>query len=126
MGAYSQVEALKRDSARLTAENNQLHLQLMSQSEQLAATQRENYHQTKRLEDQLAELTFLKQKTIERYLALEQENEGLREKLGSILTSAPTGKLCVSVFGARRTFWDVIRERQDSVVGQSSTTLNYV
>eukprot|EP00884_Botryococcus_braunii_P001453 jgi/Botrbrau1/11308/Bobra.0038s0069.1 len=89
----TKVEALKRDSARLTAENNQLHLQLMSQAEQHAASQRENYHQTKRLEDQLAELSFIKQKTIERYLALEQENEGLKEKLGLILKSETTGAI---------------------------------
>jgi hypothetical protein len=90
-GLVIQVEALKRDSARLVAENNQLHLQLMSHAEQYGATLRQNYHQSKRLEDQLAELSFVKQKTLERYLAREKENDGLKEKLASVAKLLPAG-----------------------------------
>lgn len=96
MIAHEQVEALKRDCVRLTADNNQLHLELLSQTEQHKAFQRESYSKSRHLEDQLAEVDFVRQKTIERYLALEKENEGLKEKMKQLMKLDP-GKLQICI-----------------------------
>jgi hypothetical protein len=60
----------------------------MANAEATSARERENYQQVKRLEDSIAELQYMKQKTMERYLSLERENEGLKEKLDALLDTA--------------------------------------
>ena len=80
-----QVEVLQRDNARLTSENNQLHLQLLRESEKVDAAASEGYQASRRLQSQITELTYWKQQTVERFVELEKENAGLKGRINDLL-----------------------------------------
>ena len=80
-----QVEMLHRDNARLTSENNQLHLQLLRESEKVDAAASEGYQASRRLQSQITELTYWKQQTVERFVELEKENAGLKGRINDLL-----------------------------------------
>ena len=80
-----QVEVLHRDNARLTSENNQLHLQLLRESEKVDAAASEGYQASRRLQSQITELTYWKQQTVERFVELEKENAGLKGRINDLL-----------------------------------------
>jgi predicted nuclease with TOPRIM domain len=77
---------LKREAAQLASENNQLHLRLIKETEHSDLREREHYQQLKGLEGRVAELSFWKAKTQERFAALEAEKEGLRGRLQELLS----------------------------------------
>ena len=80
-----QVEVLHRDNVRLTSENNQLHLQLLRESEKVDAAASEGYQASRRLQSQITELTYWKQQTVERFVELEKENAGLKGRINDLL-----------------------------------------
>lgn len=80
-----QIEGLKRDAARISAENNQLHLQLLNSADISDKAERDHYHHVKQLEGQISELACWKHQTAGRFKALETENSGLRLKLEELL-----------------------------------------
>ena len=76
-----QVEVLTRDTERLAAENNHLHLRIIQETEKQGQFEREHLRKHKCLEDAVAELTFLKGSGAAKHAALEEENAGLRAKM---------------------------------------------
>ena len=76
-----QAEAFKKDAARLTADNNRQHQQQLQAADASDAQAREHYKQVKAQESEIAELRFWKQNILKRFLALESENEGLKDRL---------------------------------------------
>lgn len=87
-----QIDVLKKDGGRLTAENNNLHLELIRSTEKYERREREHYQETKKLEDQIAELAYWKAQTVERFKDLENENNGLKEKLKDLLQKSRVPK----------------------------------
>ncbi|KAK9866494.1 hypothetical protein WJX84_000488 [Apatococcus fuscideae] len=77
----SKVEVLKRENGRLASECNQLHQQLIQEAEQQDKLARTQYQSTKRLEAEIAELSFWKQQTLDRLSGMERENQGLKRQL---------------------------------------------
>ena len=80
-----QTEGLKRDAARVSAENNKLHLQLLKTADVADKAEKEHYQHTKQLEGQVTELACWKHQTSGRFQTLEKENSGLRAKLEELL-----------------------------------------
>lgn len=83
--ACLQVEGLTRDASRLSAENNQLHLQLLKTADVADQAEKQHYQHTKQLEGQITELACWKHQTAGRFQTLEKENSGLRAKLEDLL-----------------------------------------
>jgi transcription termination factor NusB len=61
-----QLDIVRQDCGRLSTENNQLHQKLIQESERYEALQKEAYQRSKKLESQIAELTYWKQQAITR------------------------------------------------------------
>lgn len=80
-----QLEVVKQDCGRLSKENTQLHEQLIREAERYEQLQKESYQRTKKLEDQVAELSYWKQQAISRYDGLEKDNQGLRKKVAELI-----------------------------------------
>ena len=80
-----QVEVLTRDTERLAAENNHLHLRIIQETEKQEQFEREHLRKQKGLEDAVAELTFLKGSGAAKRAALAEENAGLRAKMRELL-----------------------------------------
>ena len=80
-----QVAVLTKDSERLAAENNHLHLRIIQETEKHKAQDREHLTRLRKLEDTVAELNFYKSSSAERHAALEKENAGLRAKTQELL-----------------------------------------
>ncbi|GMH37469.1 hypothetical protein BSKO_05342 [Bryopsis sp. KO-2023] len=81
----SQIQVLKKDSGRLVAENNDLHLELIRATEKFETREREHYQEIKKLENQITELAYWKAQTVEGFRAKESENSRLKEKLKDVL-----------------------------------------
>ena len=75
------MEVLRRENSRLVAENNQLHVDVMTATESVREKEREYYQKSKALECQIAELTYWKSCSMKKLKQLEAENEGLRRKI---------------------------------------------
>lgn len=61
-----QLDAVRQDCGRLSTENNQLHEKLIQEGERYEALQKEAYTHSKKLEGQIAELSYWKQQAISR------------------------------------------------------------
>ena len=79
------MEVLVKENGRLVAENNQLHVDVMSAAESAQKRDREHYQSSKALECQIAELAYWKNCTLKKVKELEAENQGLRTKLQDLL-----------------------------------------
>lgn len=88
-----QVEACKRDVARLTHENNRLHQQQLQAADRSEQTSREQYKEYRARDSELAGLRFWKQNILQQFLALEQDNDSLKARLQELsnVPEAPTG-----------------------------------
>jgi hypothetical protein len=62
----AQLDVVRQDCGRLSTENNQLHEQLIREGERYEALQKEAYSSNKKLESQIAELSYWKQQAISR------------------------------------------------------------
>ncbi len=80
------MEALKKDSATLQADNSQLHVMLIKAREENSATGKDSYQTTKKLEDRIAELSFWKQGALAQLQAAEKENAALKTKLQELVS----------------------------------------
>lgn len=58
---------MRQDCGRLSTENNQLHEQLIREGERYEALQKEAYSNNKKLESQIADLSYWKQQAISRW-----------------------------------------------------------
>lgn len=87
---------LKHENASLAADNNQLHLQVIKETEHSDARERQHYLQLKAMEDRIAELAFWKHRTLEGFQALEKDNEGLKKRLQELLDEDASGAHCGS------------------------------
>lgn len=88
------MDVLKKDAARITSENNNLHIELIQANEKIELLEREHYRQVKKLEDQIEELAYWKAQTVDQVRDLENANNGLKLKLQGILI---TGERCGSM-----------------------------
>lgn len=61
-----QLDVVRQDCGRLSTENNQLHEKLIQEGERYEALQKEAYTHSKKLEGQIAELSYWKQQAISR------------------------------------------------------------
>ena len=80
-----QVEVLTKDTERLAAENNQLHLQLIQQADKQENSMREHIKKRKSLDNSIAELTFCKTSLSSKSATLEKEKAALQAKLQKAL-----------------------------------------
>lgn len=80
-----QVAVLTKDSERLVAENNHLHLRIIQETDKHTCQEREHLAKQKKLEDTVADLCFFKSSMTDRHAALERENAGLRAKMQELL-----------------------------------------
>lgn len=80
-----QMQVLSRENSRLVAENNQLHVDIMSAIEAAKGKEREHYQSAKALECQIAELAYWKNCTLKKLKELEADNQGLRSKMQETL-----------------------------------------
>lgn len=76
---------MKQDCGRLSKENTQLHEQLIHEAERYQQLQKESYQRTKKLEDQVAELSYWKNQAVNRYDALEKDNQGMRKRVAELI-----------------------------------------
>ncbi|CAL5228386.1 g11509 [Coccomyxa viridis] len=79
------VTVLAKDSERLAAENNHLHLRTIQETEKHKSQERVHLTMLRKLEDTVAELGFYKSSSAERHAAMEKENAGLRAKTQELL-----------------------------------------
>lgn len=79
------MDALVQENGRLVAENNQLHVDVMTAAETAARQSREHYQTSKAMECEIAELVYWKKCTLKRLKELESENQGLKAKLNETL-----------------------------------------
>eukprot|EP00803_Ostreobium_quekettii_P006651 evm.model.scf_534.11 EVM.evm.TU.scf_534.11 scf_534:64730-78765(+) len=84
----NQVEVLRKDAGRLTAENNALHVELIKDAEKLQKAERDHYQESKRLDSQIAELAYWRNQTVEKFRSLEAENHGLKCRIEELLGTA--------------------------------------
>jgi septal ring factor EnvC (AmiA/AmiB activator) len=85
-----QIEAIKKDSARVVKENNSLHVQLIQQADKHDEKQMEHYQRVKELESEISELSFWKHQARSRLEQSEKENASLKERLKDVMKlSAP-------------------------------------
>ncbi len=75
------MEAMRQECGRLTADNNELHVQLIAESERAEAAQREAYVRAKALEAQVVELRLWKQQASTCMEAQERGNAALRKQV---------------------------------------------
>lgn len=73
-----QVEVLQKDLQRAVHDNNSLHVDLMSATEAARKFEREAYLSAKKLEDQIAELSFARDAAMQRAKSVEREITGLK------------------------------------------------
>lgn len=106
----TQVDASKQDLARLQNDNAQLHAQLVAAAEKQAKLQQEHYQNVKKMEDQVAQLSFWKQTAAQRYSELEGESDRLKARVAELLR-AQEGRPS----GADRRFWWELRPSVCSV-----------
>jgi hypothetical protein len=64
-----QLDVVRQDCGRLSTENNQLHDKLIREGERYEALQKQAYQRTKKLESEIAELSYWKQQAISRCAA---------------------------------------------------------
>lgn len=76
---------VKQDCGRLSKENTQLHEQLIREAERYEQLQKDSYQHTKRLEDQVAELSYWRQQAVSRYEGVERDNQSLRKKVAELI-----------------------------------------
>jgi hypothetical protein len=76
---------VKQDCSRLSNESNQLHAQLIREADRYEQLQKDNYKKVKKLEDEVAELTYWKSQAIHRYDGLEKDNSALRSKVAELI-----------------------------------------
>eukprot|EP00878_Enallax_costatus_P036574 GHUV01041084.1.p1 GENE.GHUV01041084.1~~GHUV01041084.1.p1 ORF type:complete len:305 (+),score=105.84 GHUV01041084.1:203-1117(+) len=81
----TKLEVVKQDCGRLSKENTQLHEQLIREAERYEQLQKESYQRTKKLEDQVAELSYWKHQALSRYDGLEKDNQGLRKRVAELI-----------------------------------------
>lgn len=81
----AQLDIVKQDCGRVTAENNNLHVQLIEEAEKYEQLQKDSYQKIKKLEDKLAELSYWQQQAIGRYDVLEKDNAALRKRVAELL-----------------------------------------
>lgn len=86
-----QVEVLKKDAGRLVAENNQLHVELIRDAERMQQYEKERYQEVKQLESQIAELSYWRNQTVEKFRCLEAENHGLKCRIEELMGAAQGG-----------------------------------
>ena len=112
--AAPQVDVLRREVGRLTAESSQLRGELLREADACAALERGHYQAVKALEAQLAAAQLARETAAARLAALERENEGLRQKANSLLSIGQQRMLgvragrtgpAVDVGGARGQHW---------------------
>lgn len=72
---------LRKEISRLTAENNQLHVNIINESESCKVKEREHYQNLKSLECEIAELAYWKNCTLKKLKELETQNEEMKTKL---------------------------------------------
>lgn len=65
-----QLDVVRQDCGRLSTENNQLHDKLIREGERYEALQKQAYQRTKKLESEIAELSYWKQQAISRCVAV--------------------------------------------------------
>lgn len=80
-----QIDAIKKDSARVVRENNSLHAQLIQHAEASNAQQTAHYHKVKELESEIAELSFWKHQAMGRLEQSEKCTSELKERLADHL-----------------------------------------
>ena len=80
-----QVTVLTKDSERLAAENNHMHLRIIQEIDKHKCQEREHLTKQRKLEDTVADLWFWRSSMAERHAALERENAGLRAKMQELL-----------------------------------------
>jgi chromosome segregation ATPase len=85
MCAAVQMDGVKRDSARVINENNQLHVQLIREAEKYDAQQTKHYQKVKSLEGEIAELSFWKHQALNRMDASEKEVASLKGRLQELM-----------------------------------------
>jgi hypothetical protein len=84
-GFNTKLEVVRQESGRLLSENNQLHLELIKQAEKHGRQEKEGYLASKKLEGQVADLSYWKQHNQERLEALDRENAQLKQKLAALV-----------------------------------------
>ena len=80
-----QVEVLRREVGRLTAETNRLHGDLLAEAEARAAAEAATRQQSQRAEARAADAEFAKQQALQRGAELERERDGLRARVHDLL-----------------------------------------
>lgn len=90
----SQAEAIKQDAARLTHDKNRLHQQQLQAADASDQQARNHYKDAKARDGELAELLFWKQRNLERFMALERENEALKDRLRAVDEFGSEGERC--------------------------------
>jgi hypothetical protein len=83
--AAVQMDGVKRDSARVINENNQLHVQLIREAEKYDAQQTKHYQKVKSLEGEIAELSFWKHQALNRMDASEKDAASLKGRLQELM-----------------------------------------
>ncbi|PRW50911.1 basal body [Chlorella sorokiniana] len=83
--AQYQVEVLRREVGRLTAENSRLHADLLREADARAALEAEAYQRGKAAEASAAELQYARTAALERAASLERERDGLKAKVRELL-----------------------------------------
>lgn len=94
------MSVVRQETARLQAENSQLHIRLIQEAEKFDRQEKSHYQQIKKLEDRIAELSYWKQSASEKLMAADKEASGLRRKIDGLvklndkLTSGGSPKSC--------------------------------
>jgi hypothetical protein len=71
-----QLDVVRQDCGRLSTENNQLHDKLIREGERYEALQKQAYQRTKKLESEIAELSYWKQQAISRCVTVAPSSPG--------------------------------------------------
>ena len=100
-GFSTKLEVVRQESGRLLNENNQLHLELIKQAEQHERSDKERYLAAKKLEDQVAELSFLKQFNKESMKAMDRENAQLKQRLDELMAQMEKRGECAAMPSGR-------------------------
>lgn len=80
-----QIDAIKKDSARVVRENNSLHVQLIQRDEELNSQQATHYQRVKELEREISELSFWKHQATTRLEQSERGKSEVTERLSDVL-----------------------------------------
>lgn len=80
-----QIDAIKKDAARVVRENNSLHVQLIHREEEANAQQATHYQRLKELESEIAELSFWKHHATARLEQSEKVAFELKDRLADLM-----------------------------------------